>query len=204
VPEECRQATAEGKLMAKSDDGWQPFSRRMLPSSIRHAARGPVLCALCLCASCGTTGLAWVDEAHVDLARRHTVNAANVSASGEITSASIPAPAEQNSIEPRPRLNHTVTLGEIDVVSARDGVGPLAAAGPSVIVNNYNQVNVVTPTFGYGTLGYSHFSPGRVTVDPSRTSPIAPLPGQNWPALADHGPSFPYGSLPASPWTRSR
>ena len=128
----------------------------------------------------------------------------SAAASGEITSASIPAPAEQNSIEPRPRLNHTVTLGEIDVVSARDGVGPLAAAGPSVIVNNYNQVNVVTPTFGYGTLGYSHFSPGRVTVDPSRTSPIAPLPGQNWPALADHGPSFPYGSLPASPWTRSR
>jgi hypothetical protein len=77
-----------------------------------------------------------------------------------------------------------------------------------VVVNNYNQVNVVTPASGYATYRYSRgstgFSPGFVT--PYRPSPSAPspLPGQNWPAVADHGPSFPYQASPAAPWTRTQ
>ena len=113
-------------------------------------------------------------------------------------------------MELRPRLNHTVTLGEIDAVTTPAPVGE-AVAGPSVIVNNYNQVNVATPAFGYGTYGYSRpghdlggYGPGRVTPYRSSSGAAGPLPGQNWPAIVDHGPSFPYATLPASPWTRTQ
>jgi len=118
----------------------------------------------------------------------------------------IPATAEQDS-QPRPRLSHTVTLGEIDAPAA--SAVPERLPGPTLIVNNYNQVNVMTPALGYGGYGYARipagFSPGHVTPYPTHSAASSgPLPGQNWPAIADHGPSFPYQTLPASPWSRTR
>jgi hypothetical protein len=95
-------------------------------------------------------------------------------------SASIPATTEDNASESRPRLNHTVTLGEIDVAPVQAEAGQGAFAGPSLIVNNYNQVNVVSPGYGYGygNYGYSRnpagFLPGRVT--PLAPSPAGPRP----------------------------
>jgi len=191
--------------MAKSDDRWQHFRRRMLAPSIRRPLCSVLLGSVWLCAGCGATGLAWVGEAHSESAQQQSVNAARLVTSREHGSASIPATAEQNSTESRPRLQHTVTLGAIDAAARDDaGVQTQPASSLSIHNYNYNQVNVGAPAFGYGSFGYwrglPDFSPGRVP----RPSPNSPQPGQNWPALADHGPSFPYGSLPASPWTRTQ
>ncbi|HEY0469324.1 MAG TPA: hypothetical protein VGC79_34270, partial [Polyangiaceae bacterium] len=162
-----------------------------------------------LCSACGATGLDWVGEAHLESMSQQRVTAVEASSMAAAVPGSIPAAAEQSASESRPRLSHTVTLGEIDVVAAPAAAEP-AFAGQSVIVNNYNQVNV-TPAFGYGSYGYSRagqygagFSPGHVSPHRSESSTSGPLPGQNWPAVADHGPSFPYATLPASPWTPTR
>ncbi|MEI9948024.1 MAG: hypothetical protein WDO74_03345 [Pseudomonadota bacterium] len=180
-----------------------------MPSSlIRSATRGVLFGSVCLCAGCGATGLDWVAEAHLESAHQQRVNAVSVSNSRVAMSGSIPATAEQAPSEPRPRLNRTLTLGEIDVAAASADAGPAAAPGTSVNVYNYNQVNVVTPAFGYGAFGYARTQPGiwpgHVPAAPSRSSAPSPQPGQNWPAVADHGPSFPFSSAPASPWTRTR
>lgn len=184
------------------------FPRQMHCWPICPAARVLLGFSTWLCAGCGATGLAWVDEAHLESVQLQSVGAVRAPNSGAVSSASIPATAEQDSSEPRPRLNHTVTLGEIDAVQAPPNAQLAAASGPAVIVNNYNQVNLVTPAFGYANYGYWHtspgFSPGRVTVNPPSSRASGPQPGQNWPAVADHGPSFPYASAPASPWTRTQ
>jgi len=182
---------------------------RMASPSPSAGRRGLFFVALSFCTGCGATGLDWVSEGHLESARQQHVTRvsgvrpANVVAS---TAPSIPATTEQSD-EARPRLSRTITLGEIDVITTRDGAAPAAAAGPSVTVNNYNQVNVVTPALGYGSYGYTRglpsFSAGRVAPSPS-PSGSGLQPGQNWPAIADHGPSFPYGAAPASPWTRAR
>jgi hypothetical protein len=194
--------------MAKPGDGWQHFSRRMLSSSICQAARAVLLSSASLCAGCGATGLAWVDEAHLESARQQRVSADRVANSQGELLGSIPATVEPGPSELRPRLNRTVTLGEIDAVATRSDAGPVTTPGTSVNVYNYNQVNVTTPAFGYANYAYgrtsSGFSPGRITVNPPPSNTSGPLPGQNWPAVADHGPSFPYASAPASPWTRTR
>ncbi len=156
-----------------------------------------------MCSGCGATGLAWVGEAHLQSTQQ--LNQAQLSNSRASAVNSIPATTEQSASEARPRLSHTVTLGEIDVVTSQAGAGA-GVPGPAVIVNNYNQVNLVTPAFGYGNYGYWRaspgFSPGRVSAEPVRPRASGPQPGQDWPAVADHGPSFPYKSAPASPWTR--
>lgn len=192
--------------MAKFSDGWQHFDRRMTSSLLRPVAQVALLGSLCVCVGCGATGLDWVGEAHLESASLQRVNAAHASSS--VSTASISAVTEPLSQESRPRLSHTVTLGEIDVAPATAEAGQGAAPGPSVIVNNYNQVNVGAPALGYGYYGYSRnpagFSPGRVTPYPSSPSTSGPLPGQNWPAVADHGPSFPYATSPAPTWTRTR
>ncbi len=181
----------------------------MPPLLPRGAVRGALfLSSLWLCAGCGATGLDWVAETHLESSQQQRVNAVSVSNSRLAVSDSIPATTEQASSEPRPRLNHTVTLGEIDAAAARADAGATSSTGASVNIYNYNQVNVATPAFGYGAFGYSRtppgFSPGRVMADPSRSRASSPLPGQNWPAVADHGPSFPFSSPPASPWTRTQ
>jgi len=180
-------------------------SSNMPTWSLRCAARCALFSSLYSCVGCGATGLDWVAEAHLESAQLQRVH---VASSGAAASALIPATAEQNSADSRPRLNRTVTLGEIDAAATRTAAGPAPSLGPSVNVYNYNQVNVVTPGFGYTNYGYLRstpgFSPGRVTATPSRSSAPGPLPGQNWPSVADHGPSFPYSASPASPWTRTQ
>lgn len=180
-------------------------SSKMPPSLLTRCA---LLASLAPCAACGATGLDWVGEARLESASQQRVNAVRSSPFVAPNSASIPATAEES--DTRPRLNHTVTLGEVEVAATQSDTtasGPPSFA-PTVIVNNYNQLNVVTPAVGYGSYGYARgpagFSPGYAT--PYRAAPAAPspLPGQSWPAVADHGPSFPYHASPASPWTRTQ
>jgi len=210
VPEECHLDRADAKRMAKSGDRWQHFAGRMPSSSICRAARVLLGSAAYLCVGCGATGLDWVGEAQLESTQQQSVSAARISSSRAVVPGSIPATAEQDSSEPRPRLNHTVTLGEVDAVALQEptAAGRSALPGPAVIVNNYNQVNLVTPGYGYGSFGYWRgspgFSPGRVTGSPLSSHSSGPQAGQNWPAVADHGPSFPYASAPASPWTRTQ
>jgi hypothetical protein len=180
-----------------------------MPTSwIRIVARGALFSSVCSCVGCGATGLDWVGEAHLESARLQHMNAGHVASSSGAMAGSIPATAEQNPNESRPRLNRTVSLGEIDVVAARADGGPAPVPAPSVNVYNYNQVHVVTPGYGYANYGYVRsppgFLPGRVPAVPPPPSASGPLPGQNWPAALDHGPSFPYLASPAPPWTRTR
>lgn len=188
--------------MAKSANRWQHFGRCML---LRRATRCVLLGSLLACVACGASGLDWVAEAHLESSARQQLSVAHASTVAVPNSSSIPASAEPS--EARPRLSHTVTLGELDVATTQ-GDATQAGPAPSVIVNNYNQVNVVTPAFGYGNYGYSRgpagFSPGHVTPYRSSTGAPSPLPGQSWPAVADHGPSFPYQASPAAPWTRTQ
>ena len=204
MPEECHRARAERCGWRRSRRGGSISRERMLVSSICRAAGG--LLSLCCVAGCGATGLDWVAEAHLESAQQQQrVSAVTPPTSRRAMSDSIPATAEPSSPDARPRLSRTVTLGEIDVVATR--TAPPAASGPSVIVNNYNQVNVVTPSFGYGNayaLGTGRFSPAHVTPHGAQTGASSPLPGQSWPAVADHGPRFPYQASPASPWTRTQ
>jgi hypothetical protein len=184
------------------------LSSSMQTSSIGRVVCWARLCSVWLCVGCGATGLDWVAEAHLESARLQRVNSVQEIRSREAAPGSIPATAEQNATDSRPRLNRTVTLGEIDVVASRVGAAASPVAGPSLNVYNYNQVNVVAPGFGYANYGYFRgspgFLPGGVTVAPARSNASGPLPGQNWPAVADHGPSFPYLASPASPWTRTQ
>ena len=164
--------------------------------------------SLLVVTGCGATGLDWVAESVPVVARPSE----RTSAGGRTTQASavIPATAEQASTalagDARPRLNHTVTLGELDAPSP--SASPASAPAVSVIVNNYN--TVATPVGGYG---YANFGYGRGmgtfygaagaprSGGPSTSGPQA---GQSWPAIADHGSSFPYRSAPASPWARAQ
>lgn len=108
----------------------------------------------------------------------------------------------------RPRLNHTVTLGEIEVAAADPTAGAPSRGGagnPSVTINNYNVVNLATPAgYGYAALGYGPASPSFSAGSAAHSSSAAVTPGQSWPVIADHGPSFPYQSGPGSPWARQR
>lgn len=92
----------------------------------------------------------------------------------------------------RPRLRHTVTLGE----TTSGGLEPSApAAAPtgapaSVTVNNY--VTVPAPTYG----GWTDPRPSRAA--PPQGQPAKPA--GSWPSPPSYGPSFPFKSGPASPW----
>ena len=156
--------------------------------------------ALLLAGCASSTGRGWVGDAHYEQS--------SVIRSSQSPLTSIPAPAEvEPQADARPRLNHTVTLGEIDVAPVERAAEPAPGAawgGPSVTINNYNVMNVATPAYGYATVGYGRTGPSFSTGSAPRTSMPAVTPGQNWPAIADHGPSFPYRAGPASPWARPR
>jgi hypothetical protein len=121
----------------------------------------------------------------------------------------IPAVAEA---EPPPenhqRLNHTVTLGEVNVSPPSDQ--PPSPYGPnvSVTINNYGSAGGSAPGYAGYYGGYAGFATARggsyarasSVTGASRASGSAMQAGQNWPSIADHGSSFPYRSAPASPW----
>lgn len=96
-------------------------------------------------------------------------------------------------VEARPRLRHTVTLGE-SYVSAPQQVA--ASAGPAVQVNVTNQVVVNHPAgygYGYGYLpsgyGYAGGYGSRAAGAPLRATPSMPQKvGGDFPAPPDYGP----------------
>src|SRR5205085_1686178 len=137
-------------------------------------------------------------------------------AQARAANASIPAAADAE-VTPnsRPRLSRTVTLGQSDADGPPPGEQARTANGPnvSVTINNYGQVG--TPAYASYYSGYAGVvgrgrnfgaaattattdSGGRATG--ASRSGASVQPGQNWPAVADHGTSFPYRSAPASPW----
>jgi hypothetical protein len=168
-------------------------------SDCRSVIRSAALVSVAVLAGCASsTGLSWVNEPR--------------SATEPVTNSSqpsIPAPADLEPVaDSRPRLNHTVTLGSIDAPTADRGAGSANAApgGPSVVINNYNVMNVATPTYGYGfaNLGYGRAPLSIPTGSAPRSNAPALTPGQSWPTISDHGPSFPYRSSPAAPWGRAQ
>ena len=165
---------------------------------------------------CGATGLTWVDEPESESAwvgsQPHGVVSAPES---RASSAAIPARTEAEvAPENHPRLNHTVTLGEVDV-AVPDEQAPSPYGPPvSVTINNYGPSAAAVPAYsGYysGFTGFAsagnRFSRSYGAVIPASRSARAARaaqsmqPGQNWPAVSDHGSSFPYRSAPASPWS---
>jgi hypothetical protein len=177
--------------------------------SVRRGVRvASLLGTWCAVVGCGATGLDWVAEARLDSAEpRASVHSAT--GARWAGPAAIPAAADPElALEAHPRLNRTITLGEM-VVAAPAGATDSAPPGFAVTVNNYNSVNVSTPNNGYG---YGYFAPSRAaqgfSVSPgtmaSRASGSGIQPGQNWPAVSAPGTSFPYRSAPASPWGRTQ
>jgi hypothetical protein len=164
--------------------------------SLRMGVVSSIAILLAGCAS--TTGRGWVADAHDERS--------SVIASSQSEQTSIPATTEpEPQADARPRLNHTVTLGEIDVAPAERGADAAPGAGwggPSVTINNYNVMNVATPAYGYASVGYGGALPSFSSGSAPRASAPTISPGQSWPAIADHGPSFPYHAGPASPWSR--
>ena len=161
---------------------------------------------------CGATGLDWVAEAHLDPGTQRTAeSSANTRWTGP---APIPAatdlePVPEPAAEARPRLNRTITLGEVDVVaSSAPAPGNAIGPGVSVTINNYNSASPMAPAYGYSAVGYGRsarsFSVGDAPRSGASSVTSAPQPGQNWPAAPDYGSSFPYRSAPASPWARTR
>jgi len=181
-----------------------------LPLTTRSGAALVLALALLALSGCGATGLDWVGEAHLD----YSASRSRATSSTHVTPPqAFPAAAEQEpATDSRPRLSRTVTLGEVEVVgpgAQSRGSAPAAGSGVSVTVNNYNS-NHVTPSYGYAGFGYARsapsFSAGSAfsAGNAQRSSVSGPQPGQDWPAIADHGTSFPYRSAPASPWARTQ
>ena len=158
---------------------------------------GFALSVLLLTGCASTTGLGWVADAH---------EPTSVTGSSQ-ASAAIPATAEPEPVaDLRPRLNHTVTLGENGVATAERGPeGADAPYGPSVTINNYNVMNGATPTYGYfGGGGYARSGARFSSGSAPRASSPGLSPGQNWPTISDHGSSFPFRSGPAAPFGRTQ
>ena len=95
-------------------------------------------------------------------------------------------------------------------VTGRTATGSATSggAGVSVTVNNYNVMNA--PSLGYGyarssSPGYFRGSLGSPSYSRPSVGSVSssPQPGQNWPAVSDNGPSYPFRSAPASPWSRT-
>jgi len=142
------------------------------------------LLLLCLALpGCATTsGRDWLDaplEPH-----------ATVSAQTSVAPTVVEEPSEA-----RPRLRHTVTLGES--FEPPPEAPMVAAGGPSVQVNVSTPVYVSTPAYGYGYgYGYGYSSRGaaygdggRVSNAPVRATPSAPTKvGGDFPAPPDYGP----------------
>lgn len=163
-----------------------------------------------LLVGCGATGLAWVDQPENTagpIAAEQQQGAVSRTAPIE----PIPASADEQAVENHQRLDHTITLGEVDASSSTpDGAAP---NGPppsvSVTINNYGQSGYAPYGGGYYSYGTfargsrsASFGQSRVT-GASRPSSGGVQAGQNWPSIGDHGSSFPYRSAPAAPWSPS-
>ncbi|MEO8905935.1 MAG: hypothetical protein ABI488_25595 [Polyangiaceae bacterium] len=163
-----------------------------------------LLAALAGSTGCGASGLDWVAESEVPARPSEPVDPNPAVRSGQ-AAALIPAgPEHEPEADARPRLSHTVTLGETDVPSpsAPAASGP---AGVSVTINNYTNVAAPGGGYGYVSNGYGRGASAFIgSGGAARSSTSGPQAGQNWPGIADHGSSFPYRSAPASPWARAQ
>jgi hypothetical protein len=186
------------------------FGSKMSSKSSHRAVRSGALLALAgVLTGCGATGLDWVAEPETPARQSETVNMSRavVLPAGP---ASVAALEEQEPApDARPRLSHTVTLGEIEAVPPSASAGA-SAPGVSVTINNYTSVNAASPGYGYGyaNVGFARsqpsFSLSGGVGSASRLSGSGPQAGQNWPSIADHGSSFPLRSAPASAWSRTQ
>ena len=156
---------------------------------------------------CGATGLAWVDEPE-PAGGWSGSEAQRAALQRSAAAESIPASADEVTVENHQRLNHTITLGEV-AASPGAPVGTQPPSGPpsvSVTINNYGQSGYAP--YGYYAYGAfaarsaqgASFGQGRV-MSASRPAAAGVQPGQDWPSIGDHGSSFPYRSAPASPWS---
>ena len=95
-------------------------------------------------------------------------------------------PAE---IEPRPRLSHSITLGES---YTNDAVPAASSGSPTVQVNVHTQVPIVINNYGgygywYGGYGYGRAATPHATA--TRATSAAPTKvGGDFPAPPDYGP----------------
>jgi len=161
---------------------------------------------------CGATGLDWVDQPEsasgwTNAEQQHIANtpvSRSSAPASEIPAVTDAEPAPEN----HQRLNHTITLGEVDAAAAGEQAASPYGPSVSVTINNYGQAGASGPAYGGYYGGYAGFGAARgggfgrsggVTAA-SRSGSSSMQPGQNWPAVADHGSSFPYRSAPASAW----
>jgi hypothetical protein len=98
--------------------------------------------------------------------------------------------------EARPRLRHTITLGE-SYASTEPRSATSATTGPNVNVNVATYVPVTVNNYAVGVLDTPRAAPAAPST-PSTT----PATGGDFPAPPSYGPSFPYSTSPASPWGR--
>jgi hypothetical protein len=112
--------------------------------------------------------------------------------------AALEVAAVQGESEARPRLSHTITLGQTYADPATPAPGPAAPGVPAVQVN----VPVTIHNYvGYGSAGYGYAAYGSYGYGTARASAGAvqsagrssgtggsqPV-GGNWPAVPDYGP----------------
>jgi hypothetical protein len=182
--------------------------------------RSAVTVAPLLLAGCvGTTGLGWVEEPETSSSPKSQkgseIGLNEPLPKGALEyAASITAPAVT---DPEPethyRLSHTITLGEVTEAPRQSlyVAGYPGAPGP-VIINNYSGGSAPGLGYGYGygfafvgREGGARGARGGSTLNTSTSSSgAAPGPvqaGQNWPAPASFGPSFPF---PTAPGGRAR
>jgi hypothetical protein len=156
---------------------------------------------------CGATGLAWVDQPESasgwTSAEQHSVANTPVlhAPSTEIPAVTDAEPPPEN----HQRLNHTVTLGEVDSPPPSEQAASPYGPAVSVTINNYSQTGLGYGGYygaygGFGVVRGSGFARSGGVTSASRSGSSSMQPGQNWPAVADHGTSFPYRSAPASAW----
>ena len=104
----------------------------------------------------------------------------------------VSAPPPQAAEDARPRLSHTVTLGESyaaePVYGEPAGVAPVQVnVNTPVIINNYGAYGVGY-SYGYGYGSPYGYSSGRVTAPVRATHSAAPKVGSDFPAPPDYGP----------------
>jgi hypothetical protein len=162
---------------------------------------------------CATTsGSAWVSQPEpgpfaneeLSLAVSETHDAAFEE---PLTQRIVPEIASEGAPAARPRLDRTVTLGELDVpYSERTGSGSAGDHALVTVIVNHT-VNVRSNVDGYyaapsfaGDFRPAH--EGRAVPSSARSAqdPGPLRPGQDWPAIPNRGTSFPFKTAPASPW----
>jgi hypothetical protein len=158
------------------------------------------------CAS--TTGSAWVSQPEpgpftndeLELATaEHPLDALHEPQSSRFDSELEHDSAPQS----RPRLAHTVTLGEVHAsYPERAAPAPVGDRAPvSVTINNYVTTAPNGYYDGYYAAPFVAHRPDGAGSRPHPAPRAAPThPGQNWPAIPNHGTSFPFKTAPASPW----